>query len=116
MRRLSDILPDVAARLGLDEELRLSRAMASWERLVAELIPAASGTSRLIEIRRPALVVSATDSMSAQELRLRSGELLEAFAMAPGGTRLLELRVIVRPNRQTDGGDPAGPGKLGRNG
>ena len=53
------------------------------------------GGSRLLEIRPPLLVVSADDAMLGQELRLRSSELLDAFATAPGGQRLLELRVVV---------------------
>jgi hypothetical protein len=109
MRRLSDLLPEVALQLGLDEELRLSRAMASWERLVQELVPAAAGATAVLEIRPPTLVVSATDPIVAQELRLRADDLLAAFAMAPGGLRLLELRPVVgrrplRPER------PGGPG------
>ena len=98
MRRLSDVLPAVASQLGLEEQLALARAMASWERLVAELVPPAAGATQLLEIRPPALIVSADDAFVAQELRLRSDELLAAFATAPGGVRLLELRpVIQRP-------------------
>ena len=106
MRRLSDLLPEIALQLGLDEELRLSRAMASWERLVQELVPAAAGATSVLEIRPPALVVSASDPIVAQELRLRAEDLLAAFATAPGGLRLLELRPVVSrrgPGRQAPG-------------
>jgi predicted nucleic acid-binding Zn ribbon protein len=96
MRRLSDVLPSVASQLGLEQELELGRAYASWERLVGELVPAAAGATQLLEIRPPALIVSASDGFVAQELRLNSDELLRAFAGAPGGTRLLELRPVVR--------------------
>ena len=96
MRRLSDVLPGVASALGLEDQLHQARAMASWERLVAELVPAAAGATQLLEIRAPALIVSATDASVAQELRLRSDELLRAFATAPGGARLLELRPVIR--------------------
>jgi predicted nucleic acid-binding Zn ribbon protein len=97
MRRLSDVLPGVAAQLGLEAQLREAQAIASWERLVSELVPAAAGASRLLEIRPPQLVVSADDAITAQELRLRSEQLLAAFATTPGGSRLLELRITVRP-------------------
>ncbi len=97
MRRLSEVLPTIAAEFGLDEELRLARAMSSWEHLVAEHVPAAAGASRLIAIRPPALLVSAASPIVAQELRLRSDQLLSQFAAAPGGSRLLELRITVRP-------------------
>jgi hypothetical protein len=104
MRRLSDVLPAVAAQLGLDTELRTAQAMASWERLVAELVPGAAGATRLVEIRPPQLIVTASDAGTAQELRLRSVMLLEAFARAPGGAHLLELRVSVRPDRDGSNG------------
>lgn len=97
MRRLADLLPDLAGNLGLTEQLKLSRAMASWERILAEHVPAASGSSALLAVRPPALIVSADSPIVAQELTLRSDQLLSAFAGAPGGTRLLELRVSLRP-------------------
>jgi hypothetical protein len=110
MRRLADVLPEVAAGLGLGEELRMSRAMATWERLVAELLPGA-GASRLLAVQPPALVVSASSPILAQELRLRSRELLHAFAATPAGLRLSELRVVIRPldgpgSRSGDGRSP----------
>lgn len=99
VHRLGDLLPGIASQLGLDEELRAARAMSSWERIVSELVPAATGASRLLEVRPPALFVSAEDAPTGQELRLHSPELLDAFAVAPGGQRLLELRVVVRGAR-----------------
>lgn len=98
MRRLADLLPGLAGSLGLEDELRLSRAMASWERLLAEHVPAASGSSSLVGVRPPALLVSAASPIVAQELHLRSDELLAAFASTPGGERLLELRISIRPH------------------
>ena len=66
MQRLGDLLPETARRLGLDDELRLARAIATWSAIVA------------------------------QEMRLRSTELLAAFRVAPGGLAALELRLIIR--------------------
>jgi hypothetical protein len=97
VHRLSDLLPGIARQLGLDAELQAARAVSSWTRIVEELVPAAAGASRLLEVRPPQLIVSAADGPTAQELRLRSPELLEAFAGAAGGQRLLELRVLIRP-------------------
>jgi hypothetical protein len=95
--RVGDMLPKVAADLGIENELRQARRMTAWERLVEEYLPAASGASKLLAVQPPALVVSATDSMVAQELRLRQAELLAAFARLPEGAHLLELRVVMRP-------------------
>jgi hypothetical protein len=100
MRRLGDLLPETAASLGLEDELRLARAMASWKRLVAEHVPAAAGASELVAIGPGELVVTTPEPIVAQELRLRAGELLEAFATAPGGARMLGLRVVVRPSQE----------------
>jgi hypothetical protein len=104
--RVGDLLPGLASQLGFDEELRAARAMSSWRRVVEEHAPAASGSSRLIEIRPPALVVSAADAASGQELRLCSAQLLDAFAGAPGGTRLLELKVVVQGSGRGPAGQP----------
>jgi hypothetical protein len=95
--RIGDMLPKLAADIGIDNELRLARQMSGWERLVEEHVPAARGTSKLLAVQAPALVVSATDNVVAQELRLRQAELLSAFARLPEGAHLLELRVVVRP-------------------
>jgi hypothetical protein len=97
VHRIGDLLAGLASELGLTEELRAARGISSWRRVVEELVPPAAGASSLVEIRPPVLVVSATDAGTAQELRLQSVALLEAFAHAPGGQRLLELKVVVRP-------------------
>lgn len=96
MRRVGDLLPGLASELGLGEQLRLARQVQTWQRLVSELVPGASGASTLLAVAPPALVVSAASQNVAQELRLRQAELLAAFAASPEGVRLLELRVSVR--------------------
>ncbi len=97
MRRVGDVLSTVAAELGIDGELRFARQMAAWQRIVEERVPAASGASSLLSLQPPALVVSAASPIVAQELRLRQADLLAAFAQAPDGQKLIELRVVVRP-------------------
>lgn len=104
MRRLGDVLPQVASQLGIESELSRARQLAAWQRLVAELVPPAAGGSSLLAIQPPALVVSAASQALAQELRLRQRELLERFAHAPDGVKLLELRVVVR--RPASGSGP----------
>ena len=95
MTRIGDLLPDAARGLGLEEELRLSRAMATFEHLVAERVPAASGACRVTRIEGFAIVVEADAPIVAQELRLRARELMAAFATSPAGGGARELRVIV---------------------
>jgi len=96
MRRIGDLIPDAARALGLEEELRLARAIATFEALVAERVPAAVGACRVMSLEGFAIDVEADVPIVAQELRMRSGELLSAFAAAPGGVGVRELRVHVR--------------------
>jgi hypothetical protein len=106
VHRLGDLLPGIASQLGLEDELRAARAVSSWNRIVEELVPPAAGASHLLEVRPPVLFVAADDAPTGQELRLHASELLEAFASAPGGQRLLELRVVVRRPPIGDSGEP----------
>jgi len=96
MERLGDLIPGVARRLGLEDELRRSRALATFDALVAERTPAAHGACRAIRIEGYALVVEADAPIVAQEIRLHGPELLAALASAPGGIGLRELRIHVR--------------------
>ena len=96
MRRLGDLIPDAARALGLEEELRLARAIATFEALVAERVPAASGACRVVRLEGFAIDVEADAPIVAQELRMRASELISAFAAAPGGVGVHELRVRVR--------------------
>ena len=96
MQRLGDLIPETARRLGLDDELRLARAITTWSAIVAERVPPAANSSRLLRIDGFVLVVEADSPIVAQELRLRSTELLAAFRSAPGGMPASELRVGVR--------------------
>ncbi len=111
MRRLGDLLPAAASTLGLEESLRMGRAMAAWQRLVEERLPAPAATSRLLEMRGGELVVSAPTPIVAQELRLRAAELLDAYAAMPGGLRIRDLRVVVRS--PGDGRDDLGRSRGG---
>ena len=96
MERIGELIPGAARALGLEEELRLARALATWSAIVGERVPAAAGASRLLRLDGAALVVEADEAIVAQELRLRTPELLAAFRAAPGGLTAAELRVGVR--------------------
>jgi hypothetical protein len=96
MRRLSELLPDAVAALGIREELATAGRERSFESLVAELVPAAAGRCALVEVRPPQLIVRADDPATAQELRLQGSTLLAAFAAGAGADPPTELRVVVR--------------------
>ncbi len=97
MTRLGELIPDAARALGLQDELRLARAIATFEALVAERVPEAVGSCRVRRLAGFTIEVEADAPIVAQELRLRASELLAAFAAAPGGVGVRELRVWVRP-------------------
>ena len=67
--------------------------------IVAERAPACYGACRAVRIDGYALLVEADAAIVAQELRLRSAELLAALAAAPGGIGLREVRIRVRAAR-----------------
>lgn len=96
MERVGDLIPAAARHLGLEEELRLARAIATWQAIVGERVPAAAGAARLVRLEGVAIVVETDEPIVAQEIRLRSAELLAAFRTAPGGAPATELRIAVR--------------------
>ncbi|HLX35622.1 MAG TPA: DciA family protein [Candidatus Limnocylindrales bacterium] len=96
MQRIGELIPSAAARLGLADELRRARAIATFDAIVAERAPAAHGACRAMRIDGDALVVEADAPIVAQELRLRSVALLDAFRAAPAGGPISELRIGVR--------------------
>jgi len=96
MRRVGDLLPEAARALGLEEELRLARATAAFDALLGERVPAAAGAARLLRASPGALIVEVDHPVVGQEVRLRTDELLEAFATMPGGCRASALRIVSR--------------------
>ena len=105
--RLGDLLPEAARRLGLEGELRLARAAATWDALVAERVPPAAGACRLIRLEPDAIVVVVDEPIVAAELRMRALELLAAFAAVPGGSAVRHLQLVVA--RDASPGDARGP-------
>lgn len=104
MSRIGDLIPDAAARLGLADELRRARAVAAFDRIVAERTPAAHGACRALRVDGAVLVVEADAPIVAQELRLHARQLAEAFRAAPAGAAISEIRVTVRARGSSSGG------------
>jgi hypothetical protein len=96
MQRIGELIPAAARHLGLEEELRTARARTTWDAIVGERVPAASGESRLVGIDGSDLLVEADSPIVGQELRMRSADLLAAFRGSPGGFQAAALRVRVR--------------------
>jgi hypothetical protein len=104
MSRISDLIPAAAARLGLADELRRARAVATFDAIVAERAPAAHGACRALRVEGDALVVEADAPIVAQELRLHARQLADAFRAAPAGAAISEIRVTVRGRGPSSGG------------
>lgn len=96
MQRIGELIPAAARHLGLEEELRTARARTTWDAIVGERVPAASGESRLVGIDGGDLLVEADTPIVGQELRMRSTDLLAAFRGSPGGFPASALRIRVR--------------------
>lgn len=96
MSRIGDLIPAAAAHLGLADELRRARLVATFDALVAERAPAAHGACRAVRVEGEVLVVEADAPIVAQELRLQARTLVTALRAAPGGAPVTELRVTVR--------------------
>ena len=95
MSRIGELMPQAAAQLGLADELRRARLIATFDALVAELAPAAHGACRALRVDGESLVVEADAPIVGQELVLHGDELAAAFRRAPGGASVRQVRVTV---------------------
>jgi hypothetical protein len=96
MSRIGDLMPNAAAQLGLQDELRRARLLATFEAIVAELAPSAHGACRALRVEGDTLIVEADAPIVGQELVLHAHDLARAFRTAPGGADVRQLRVTVR--------------------
>jgi hypothetical protein len=96
MLRIGELVPDAAERLGLREELRKARFVATFDAIVAELAPAAHGACRALRIEGETLVVEADAPIVGQEVLLNAEALAGAFRTAPGGAPVRQVRVTIR--------------------
>lgn len=104
MARIGELIPEAAARLGLGDELRRGRAVATFDAIVAELAPAAHGACRAIRVDGPRLLVEADAPIVAQELRLHALDLRDAFRAAPAGAPIEDIHITIRRAGASRGG------------
>ena len=96
MSRIGDLIPQAAAGLGLEDELRRARFLSTFDAIVAERAPAAHGACRALRLEGETLVVEADAPIVGQELVLHSEALASAFRTAPGGAVVRQIRVVIR--------------------
>jgi hypothetical protein len=95
MERLADLLPGTARQFGLEDQLEQATAAAAWLAIVAERVPAAAGSCRLTDLRQGVATIQTDEAIVAQEIRLRSPELLAALRRSVR-TPLRQLRITTR--------------------
>jgi hypothetical protein len=95
MERLADLLPGTAREFGLEDQLEQARVASAWLATIAQRIPAAAGACRLIDLNQGVATIEADEPIVAQEIRLRSLELLAALR-ATVRTPVRQLRVTTR--------------------
>jgi hypothetical protein len=81
--------------MGLSEELTLARLMATWNVVVAEHLPGASGGSRVAALDGRTLVIEADHPLIGQEIRLREPDLVSALRATPGRPVVDRLRIRI---------------------
>ena len=79
LERLADLLPRTAREYGLEDQLDQAHAALAWDRIVADRMPSATGACRLTDLRQGVATIEADMPIVAQEIRLRSPELLAAL-------------------------------------
>lgn len=95
MERLADLLPRIAREHGLEDQLDQARAAVAWDQIVADRVPAAVGACRLIDLRQDVATIEIDMPIVAQEIRLRTPELLAALRNAVR-TPIRQLRLTTR--------------------
>ena len=95
MESIADLLPQTAREFGLEEQLEQAGAASAWLAIVAERVPAAVGSCRLVGLSQGTATIEADQPIVAQEIRLRSPELLAALR-ATTRTPIRQLRVAAR--------------------
>lgn len=95
MERLADLLPRIAREHGLEEQLDQARAAVAWDRIVADRVPPAVGACRLVDLRQDVATIEVDMPIVAQEIRLRTPELLAALRAAVR-TPIRQLRLTTR--------------------
>jgi predicted nucleic acid-binding Zn ribbon protein len=95
MERLADLLPQTVRQFGLEDQFEQASAAAAWLRLIDERVPEAAGSCRLTDLKDGIATIEADEPIVAQEVRLRSPELLAGLRVAIR-TPIRQLRVTTR--------------------
>jgi hypothetical protein len=95
MERLADLLPQTVRQFGLEDQFEQASAAAAWLQLIVERVPEAVGSCRLISLSHGIATIETDEAIVAQEMRLRTPELLAALR-ASIRTPIRQIRVTIR--------------------
>ncbi len=70
MERLGDLLPETAREFGLEDQLEQAGLPRPGCEVVAERVPAAAGSCRLVELEQGVATIESDEPIVAQEIRL----------------------------------------------
>ena len=95
MERLADLLPQTVRQFGLEDQFEQAGAAAAWLRVIEKRVPEAAGSCRLSSLGHGIATIETDSAIVAQEIRLRTPELLAALrASIP--TPIRQIRVTIR--------------------
>jgi predicted nucleic acid-binding Zn ribbon protein len=113
IRQGEQLLAGLFRRLGLVEQARAWRAMASWARAAG---PRLAKHTRAEQLRNKTLVVRVSSSAWANELSFIKAELLAKLRALPGGDVVQDLRFSVGPLGDAPSWEEPAEAKAGRRG
>ncbi|HEX2573204.1 MAG TPA: DUF721 domain-containing protein [Polyangia bacterium] len=111
IRQGEQLLGGLFRRLGLVEQARAWRAMASWARAAG---PRIAKHARAEQLRNKTLVVRVVSSAWANELSFLKAELLAKLHELPGGDAVQDLRFSVGPLGDAPSWEEPAEAKAGR--
>ena len=97
---LRDVLRKTARSLGIEPALHLVQVQEAWPEVVG---PVLAGAAEPRSLRAGVLLVATAHPHAAQEIRLRSEEILRGLSQRMPPVDLHQIRVVVREGQRSRG-------------
>ncbi len=96
MRSLAESLQATLTLLGIRGGVARAAAVAAWRDVAREAIGADAGRTRALRVEAGTIVVAVPSPVLAQELRLRTGELVAALAERAPEAGVRDVRFVPK--------------------
>lgn len=96
MRSLAESLKATFALLGIRRDVARASAVAAWREVAREAIGVDAERTRALRVEAGTIVVAVPSPVLAQELRLRTGELVAALAEHAPEAGVRDVRFVPR--------------------